>query len=287
MGPWPLARFGAAAELLGRRDAISHPLVAALGPELLRQTHVVLGCDLESIGLSTQLEPGGDAIARAAHAIELASDADARTFVAHRASSPGAVSLTAIVLPSGATYSIEHRASGTVAQIGTARGVDAAVARAASTRFGVLAESVDHVIEHWAGTGARGIRVTRIGAVTDNVLVVKGILERSGVAPAQRQYFEDTVAVWTLRNRSMLVRLALDASGIVDEVGLVFHDVPGEHLVRAWRTFRPRADMAQRIGAVVGAMGVEAAGQFELRLQRADEPVLEAMFVPADTAFSR
>lgn len=284
MGPWPLARFGAAAELLGRRDAISHPLVAALGPELLQQTGVVLGCDLESIGLTTQLEPGGDAIARAAHAIELASGADARTFVADRGASAGSVALSVMSLGSGAVYSIEHSVVGAAAEILAARGVSDTVARKATTRLGLLAESVDHVIEQWASTGSRGIR---IGALTDNPRVVAGILERSNVDPAQRRYFADTVPVWTSANRSMLVRVALDASGIVDEVGVVFHDVPGEHLVRVWRTFRPRADMAQRIGAVVGAMGIETAGRFELRVQRADDPVLEATFVPADTAFSR
>ncbi len=282
MGPWPLARFGAAAELLGRRDAITHPLVAALGPELLRHTEVVLGCDLESIGLTTQLEPGGDAIARSARAVELASGADARTFVADRATSPGAVAITAMVLPSGSAYSIEHRVTGALSQVAAARGVSDTVARNASARLGVLAQSVDHLIEHWGA--ARGVR---IGATTDNPRIVAGILERSRVDPAQQRYFADTVPVWTSKNRSMLVRVALDASGIVDEVGVVFHDVPGEHLVRVWRTFRPRADLAQRIGAFVGAMGVEAAARFELRLQRSDEPVLEATFVPADTAFSR
>ncbi len=284
MGPWPLARFGAAAELLGRRDAISHPLVAALGAELLRQTRVVLGCDLESIGLTTHLEPGGDAIARGAHAVELASGADARTFVEGRATSPSGVAVTAMVLASGAAYSIEHGIVGAVAQVAGERGASDSVAREASARLGPLAQSVDHVVEHWASSGARSMR---IGASTDNPNIVAGILERSRIAEAQQRYFADTFPVWSSATRSMLVRVAFDASGIVDEVGVVFRDVPGEHLVRAWRTFRPRTDVAQRIGAFVGAMGIENADRFELRLQHNQEPVLEASYVPADTAFSR
>ena len=127
----------------------------------------------------------------------------------------------------------------------------------------------------------------RIGASTDNPNIVAGILERSRIAEAQQRYFADTFPVWSSATRSMLVRVAFDASGIVDEVGVVFRDVPGEHLVRAWRTFRPRTDVAQRIGAFVGAMGIENADRFELRLQHNQEPVLEASYVPADTAFSR
>src|SRR5687767_11707055 len=67
MGPWPLARFGAAAEWIGRRDALTFPLLGALNAELVRKTHVVVGCDLESIGLVTEVDATDpDAIERGA-----------------------------------------------------------------------------------------------------------------------------------------------------------------------------------------------------------------------------
>jgi hypothetical protein len=93
--------------------------------------------------------------------------------------------------------------------------------------------------------------------------------------------------VWTKWDPNIIVRVGVTAGGVVDEVGLVFRHIPGEHLVRAWRAFRPRADHAQRIGGFVGAMGVENADRFELRLHSKADPVLEATFAPADAAFSR
>ena len=56
MVPWPLARFGAAAQLLGRPSEQWLPVTAGLGPELLAETRVVIGADLETIGLTTQLD---------------------------------------------------------------------------------------------------------------------------------------------------------------------------------------------------------------------------------------
>ena len=48
---WPLVRFGAASVLIGRPIEESLPFTAALGNQLLDDTRVVLGSDLETIGL--------------------------------------------------------------------------------------------------------------------------------------------------------------------------------------------------------------------------------------------
>jgi len=284
MGPWPLARFGAAAELIGRREATTLPLLGALNPELLREARVVLGCDLESIGLSTDLDATNPTVVeRGVRGIGMASGADARTFFAARATSPGTIGLTATVSASGIAYSIEHRLGGDLAKVAAARDVSDKTARNAADRLGQLAHTVDHVIEDWSTAGTD----VRFGVVTQDRAAIAEVLSRSSIDRAQQTYFADTVAVWTKWDPNIIVRVAITAKGVVDEVGLVFRNIPGEHLVRVWRTFRLRADHAQRIGAFVGAMGTESADRFELRLQRSAEPVLEATFVPSNNAFSR
>ncbi len=283
MEPWPLARFGAAAQLLGRAPEEWLPLTAGLGPELLVGVQVVLGSDLESIGLVTVLDAGDpDAIERAARAAQQVSGDDARSFVKACIRPPGQVVVTALQGPAGAAYSIEHRTPSDVDATLAAHGLSDLVARATRTRLGPLAPRVDHAIDHWAA----GTRRIRLGADTTDRDVVAALLDRGQVARGQQAYFADTVAVWTKWNPTMTVRIAVDANGILDEVGVGFRNIPGEHLVRVWRTFHSRTDLAQRIGAVVGAMGVETADRLELRMRRTSEPDVEATFVPATTPFA-
>lgn len=281
MVPWPLARFGAAAQLLGRPPADWLAITAGLGPELLVRTRVILGSDLESIGLATGVDASDPAAKeRVANTILPLLDVGGRAELEGILGSASRVGLTVMMRSDGTrTYSIERTTSGVLDAI-VARGGSADIARAISDRLGPLSTHVDQVIDTWAGA-------FRLGVHTEDRGAVSALLERSQIAPAQRSYFADTVAVWTKSNPTMTVRIHCDASGPLDAVDLSFRTIPAEHLVRIWRTFRPRPDLAQRIGAFVGAMGVEIADSLVLQMTSTGDPTLEATFVPADTPFAR
>ena len=114
-----------------------------------------------------------------------------------------------------------------------------------------------------------------------------GVLERSRIPKAQLEYVASTLPVWTLSQPEITVRVAAADSGVIDQVGVQFRDVAGENMMRAWSTFRTRPDFAERIGAVVGAMGIESAERFEIRCYRSLQPRLEATFVPSTAKFQR
>lgn len=257
MVPWPLARFGAAAQLLGRPSEQWLPVTAGLGPELLAETRVVLGADLETIGLTTQLDAADPA------AVQRAANLGGGSLLANAS---GPVGLTIMMSATGSTCSIEQRTS-------------TALAQSVSSRLGPLAPHVDHTVTD--STGAR-----RVGLHTTDRDAVAALLERSRIARAQQSYFADTVAVWTKWDPTMTVRVAVDASGPLGNVEVSFGSIPGEHLVRVWRTFSSRPDLAQRIGAFVGAMGVETAARLSLHLSASSDPTLDATFVPASTPFA-
>ena len=130
-------------------------------------------------------------------------------------------------------------------------------------------------------------------------LMAAGLLGLALVAPASAARivlnnvdapgigFNDTTPVWTANDPRIAVRIATRDSGPLDQVGVMFAEVAGENMMRAWRTFRARPDFDKKLGAFVGAMGHEVADLFELRFYRTGEPQLEATFTPSPLPFGK
>ncbi|MGN6110737.1 MAG: hypothetical protein ACTHU0_36880 [Kofleriaceae bacterium] len=280
MVAWTLVRFGAAAQLMGHPVKASLPFTRSLAPELLAHSRVTLGSDLDTIGLGTRiaLAADPDVVERAATALRLLSGGKAVAWWRHRIVGATQVELAMYARPTSFAFSFQQPVAGLAASVAPPRAPLPEVAAELASRLGRLAERVDRVTDDWSPLGVR----VRAAIPTEDPAEITTLLDRAQIPAAQRNYFTDTAAVWSLWNPQMTARVAFGEDRVIDEVGVTFRDVPGEHLVRAWRTFQPRAEFAQRIGAFVGAMGVEVAERFEIRFQRTGEPQLEAVFAPAD-----
>jgi hypothetical protein len=281
---WPLVRFGAASVLIGRPIEESLPFTAALGNQLLDNTRVVLGSDLETIGLVTRVDPGSDpdAIARIGTAIGKASGAAAEAWWQRWSDATTAFDATVLFRARGVAYSIAYDTTGFTDVLDSVE-LPAAVVAQLGARLGPLADSIERVTYDQI----EGLHRIRFDAVTDDIPAISAVLDRSRIADAQRSYFTNSAPVWTLNSKRIAVRVATGDNGPIDQVGVVFTDVAGENMMRAWKTFRARADFDTRLGTFVGTIGTEIADRFELRFYRTGEPHLEATFTPSSAPFKR
>lgn len=283
MVPWQIVRYGAASELLGLSVAAQLPLLGTLGESLLDSTRVVLGSDLATLGIETTVDPIAHpfVIPRTVVAIEQISGPEAAEWWRTHADSANRFVAGVIQQPRGVSYTLAYDTTGRQ-DVLVASGLPAAIAAELTTRLGELAEHLERV----TFDQSQGQQRTRFDVTTTNVDDVMRVLEASRIQPAQMNYLRDTMPVWTLGQPEITVRVAAHDNSLLDQVGIVFRDIPGEQLARVWRTFRPSADGAQRIGAVVGALGTEIAERLEIRCYRTESPRLDATFVPVDSKFT-
>ena len=281
---WPLVRFGAASVLLGRPIEESHPFTTALGNQLLDDTRVVLGSDLETLGLLTRVDPGSDpdAIARIGAAIGKASGAETEAWWHRWSDTTTAFDATVFLRARRVAYSVAYETSGWTDVLDSV-GLPASVVAQLAARLGPLAESIERVTYDQI----EGMHRVRFDAVTEDPAAVSAVLDRSRISDPQRNYFTNSSPVWTLNAKRIAVRVATTDNGPIDQVGVVFTDVAGENMMRAWKTFRARADFDKRLGTFVGTIGTEIADRFELRFYRTGEPHLEATFTPSSAPFKR
>lgn len=281
---WPLVRFGAASVLLGRPIEESQPFTTALGNQLLDDTRVVLGSDLEEIGLRTYVDPtvDADALARIGAAIGNASGPDAAAWWHRWSDTTTAFDATVLFRSRGVAYSIGYDTTGWTDVLDSV-GLPASVVAQLAARLGPLADSIDRVTYDQI----EGAHRIRFDAITEDATAVSAILARSRISEPQRNYLTSSAPVWTLNAKRIAVRVAAGDHGPIDQVGVVFTDVVGENMMRAWKTFRARPDFDTRLGTFVGTMGTEIADRFELRLYRTGEPHLEATFTPSSAPFKR
>jgi hypothetical protein len=282
--PWQLARFGAVSELLGRPVRETLGFTTALGPQLAENVRVVLGSDLETIGLQTRVEPQADpgVLVRVREVIGKTSGAEATAWWDRCADAVTPFDISIMFRPKSVNYALSYDTSGWTDVLESVS-LPPSVVADLKRRIGPLDGAIDRVMYDQID-GAHRIR---FDAITQDASIVTSILDRSRIPTAQRNYFHDTTPVWTANDPRIAVRIATRDSGPLDQVGVMFAEVAGENMMRAWKTFRARPDFDKKLGAFFGAMGHEVADLFELRFYRTGEPQLEATFTPSPLPFGR
>src|SRR5207247_727596 len=111
------------------------------------------------------------------------------------------------------------------------------------------------VCDEIADTARDGARVTRVGFA---------IASPTAARPA-------TAGV-------LVVRLSASSDGVLPELGVEYRVVAAENVLKIWQAVRQNTQISRRMGAFVGATGVEVASAFEIRWTSAEPPACDAFF---------